>query len=58
MEHICDTAVTELVPGIRNAARELRDIDAVIKAKTKELEILGFYTTQLQGCARAASWID
>ena len=46
-EHICDTAVTELVTGIQNAARELRDIDAVIEAKTKELETSGLYKTQL-----------
>ena len=58
LEHICDTAVTEVSTGIPNAARELRNIDADIETKTEELEILGLHKTQLQIRVRKASWID
>ena len=58
LEHICDTAVTDLSIGIQNAACELRNIDADIETKTKELEMLGLHKTQLQRRARKASWID
>ena len=37
LEHICDTTVTEFIISIQNAARELRDIDVVVKATTTEL---------------------
>ena len=58
LEDICDTAVTDLSIGIQNAACELRNIDADIETKTKELEILGLHKTQLPRRARKASWID
>ena len=58
LEDICDTAVTDLSIGIQNAACELRNIDADIETKTKELEILGSHKTHLQRRARKASWID
>ena len=58
LEYICDTAVTDLSIGIQNAACELRNIDADIETKTKELEIWGLHKTQIQRRARKASWID